>query len=131
MKAGAVNDHILAFYDLMPTFCDIAGIRDYTERYGNRDMETDYFDGISFYPSLTGNGTQIPHEFLYWEFHETDMIGVRMGDWKLVVRQGIARLYNLASDVHEDHNVAGDYPDIVRKMRDIIAREHTPAVISM
>ena len=122
VKAGAVNDHILAFYDLMPTFCDIAGIRDYTERYGNRDMETDYFDGISFYPSLTGNGTQIPHEFLYWEFHETDMIGVRMGDWKLVVRQGDCELYNLASDVHEDHNVAGDYPDIVRKMRDIIAR---------
>ena len=127
VKAGAVNDHILAFYDLMPTFCDIAGIRDYTERYGNRDMETDYFDGISFYPSLTGNGTQIPHEFLYWEFHETDMIGVRMGDWKLVVRQGDCELYNLASDVHEDHNVAGDYPDIVRKMRDIIAREHTPS----
>ena len=25
VKAGQVNDHQLAFYDLMPTFCDVAG----------------------------------------------------------------------------------------------------------
>ena len=29
VPAGKVNDHICAFYDLMPTFCDVAGIKNY------------------------------------------------------------------------------------------------------
>ena len=55
------------------------------------------------------------HDYLYWEFHETDQIGVRKGDWKLVVVKGEPRLYNLASDIHEDHNVAAEHPEILAK----------------
>ena len=40
---------------------------------------------------------QQKHAFLYWEFHETDQIGVRMGDWKLVVKKGEPHLYDLAT----------------------------------
>lgn len=29
IPAGKVNDHICAFYDLMPTFCEVIGIKDY------------------------------------------------------------------------------------------------------
>ena len=43
-------------------------------------------DGISILPTLTGKGRQRKHDHLYWEFHETDMLGVRQGDWKLVVK---------------------------------------------
>lgn len=125
IEPGRVNDHQLAFYDLMPTFCDIAGIKDYEKRYSNPDLDTDYFDGISFYPTLTGRGKQKKHDYLYWEFHETDMLGVRMGDWKLVVQQGKPRLYNLATDIHEDNDVAAQHPDIVEKMVKIIKKEHT------
>ena len=125
VQPGTVSDHQLAFYDLMPTFCDIAGIENYQERYRNPKLANDWFDGISFYPTLIGQGTQPEHEFLYWEFHETNMMGLRMGDWKLVVRQGNCELYDLATDIHEDHNIADQYPDIVQKMKDIIKREHT------
>lgn len=125
VKAGATNDHQLAFYDIMPTFCDIAGIENYVEKYSNKDLENDYFDGISFYPTLTGEGEQQQHEFLYWEFHETNMLGVRMGNWKLVVKNGNCSLYDLANDIHEDNNVAAQYPEIVEKMKNIIKREHT------
>lgn len=121
---GTVSDHQLAFYDIMPTFCDIAGIKNYVERYSNKSLANDYFDGISFYPTLTG-GKQTKHDHLYWEFHETNMIGVRMGNWKLVVNRGTCHLYDLATDVHEDHDVAAQYPDIVKKMKDIIHQEHT------
>lgn len=127
IKPGSVSDHQLAFYDLMPTFCDIAGIENYRGRYSNPRLEQDYFDGISFYPTLTGkSGLQKKHDALYWEFHETDMIGVRQGDWKLVVKGGKCSLYNLADDIHEDHDVASQHPDVVERLKQIIHREHTP-----
>ena len=127
IKPGSVSDHQLAFYDLMPTFCDIADIENYTGRYSNPRLEQDYFDGISFYPTLTGKpGEQKKHDALYWEFHETDMLGVRQGDWKLVVKGGKCTLYNLADDIHEDHDVAAQHPDIVDRLKQVIYREHTP-----
>ena len=122
--AGTKNDHQLAFYDLMPTFCDIAGIENYQERYSNKDKEIDYFDGISFYPTLTGEGTQTDHDHLYWEFHETNMLGVRKGDWKLVVQNGKCRLYNLADDLHEDNDLAEQHPEIVKELVAVIHKEH-------
>lgn len=124
IKAGTVNDHQLAFYDLMPTFCELAGIDNYEEKYHNPRLENDYFDGISFAPTLLGKGKQKEHDHLYWEFHETNMIGVRMGDWKLVVKNGNCSLYDLKNDPHEDNNLAASYPDVVQKMKDIIRREH-------
>lgn len=124
VKAGTVSDHILAFYDLMPTFCDMADIEDYEERYRNKQVSLDYFDGISFLPALTGEGTQAEHEYLYWEFSETDMMAVRMGQWKLVVSKGLCKLFDLATDLHEDHDLAAEYPEIVGRMKEIIRQEH-------
>lgn len=126
IEPGSVSDHQLAFYDLMPTFCDIAGIDNYRERYSNPQLTDDYFDGISFYPTLSGSGVQPEHDALYWEFHETDMIGVRRGDWKLIVKGGKCSLYNLADDIHEDHDVAAQHPEIVNELKQVIYREHIP-----
>ena len=126
VQAGTVSDQQFAFYDLMPTFCDIAGIDNYVERYRNKSLgEQDYFDGISIYPTLTGEGVQEQHSHLYWEFHETNMLGVRMGDWKLVVKNGTAKLYNLATDLHENTDVASKNPDIVKQLIDYIYEDHT------
>ena len=129
VEAGVVNDHQLAFYDLMPTFCELAGIDNYVERYTNPRLENDYFDGLSFAPTLLGKCRQKKHDFLYWEFHETDMMALRMGDWKLVVDRGNCRLYDLATDLHEDHDVAAQYPKVVAKMKKILLREHTESNI--
>ncbi len=124
---GTTNDHQLAFYDIMPTFCDLIGVKNYVKKYTNHKKKgTDYFDGISFAPTLLGNGKQEEHEFLYWEFDETDQIGVRMGDWKLVVKKGEPLLYNLADDIHEDNDIAAQHPDIVQQMINIIHAQHTP-----
>ena len=127
VEAGVVNDHQLAFYDLMPTFCDVAGIDNYVERYTNEELEKDYFDGISFAPTLLlqDEREQEKHEFLYWEFHETNMMALRMGDWKLVVLNGNCQLYDLATDLHEDNDLAAQYPEVVEEMKEILLREHT------
>lgn len=127
IRPGQVSDHQLAFYDLMPTFCEIIGQEDYIDRFGNKEKETDYFDGVSFAPTLLGHDGQVAHPFLYWEFAETDQIGLRQGDWKLVVKQGKPELYNLATDIHEDHDLAADHPELVRGMVEIILTQHTPS----
>lgn len=129
VEAGVKNDHQFAFYDLMATFCDLAGIKNYEKKYKNPRLENDYFDGISIAPTLLGKGRQKKHDYLYWEFNETNMLGVRMGDWKLVVKKGVCSLYDLKNDVHEDHDLAAKYPKIVKKMKDIIKKEHVDSPI--
>ena len=138
VRAGSESDQPFAFYDLMPTFCDIAGIRDFERRYRRpqpvqtlqgtfpvRIQQPDYFDGISILPTLTGKGVQRQHDHLYWEFHETDMLAVRRGAWKLVVRHGKCALYDLDNDAHEDHDLAAEHPEVVRELVRKIYEDHT------
>ena len=127
VEAGIVNDHQLAFYDIMPTFCELAGIENYDTKYANPRLVKEgkeYFDGISFAPTLLGEAGQELHEFLYWEFHETNMMALRMGDWKLVVNKGNCSLYDLSVDTHEDNDIAAQHPDVVEQMKAIILEEH-------
>lgn len=111
---------------MMPTFCELAGVKNYVKKYTNKKKKTDYFDGISIVPTLMGKSNQKEHEFLYWEFNETNQIAVRMGDWKLVVKKGEPYLYNLTTDIHEDNDISAQYPDIVKRMKEIIYSQHTP-----
>jgi arylsulfatase A-like enzyme len=124
IKAGSVTGHISAFWDFLPTCCDLAGIK-----------TPEGIDGISMLPTLLGQTTkQKKHEFLYWEFHEQGKRqAVRMGDWK-GVRQNIAKnpnapieLYYLKTDIAEQHNVAKQHPQIIAKMEDIMSSARTPS----
>lgn len=126
VAAGSVQNLPVAFYDIMPTFAELAGISDFPEAYANPDKEIDYFDGISFAPALLGKTQLKTHDFLYWEFDETDQIGVRCGKWKLIVKKGVPHLYDLSADIHEDTDLASSHPEIVNKLVNIIHREHTP-----
>ena len=126
VEAGKQNDIPFAFYDLMPTFCDIAGVKNLRKRYTNQRLQNDGFDGISIAPTLLGDSSkQQHHDYLYWEFHETDQIAVRRGNWKLIVVKGQPRLYNLAVDLHEDNDVSSKHPEIVKELKEIIYKEHT------
>jgi arylsulfatase len=110
---------------MMPTFCELAGIEHYEERYRNRRVDyTDYFDGISIAPTLRGEEGQQLHAHLYWELGEANVLAVRRGDWKLVVRRGVPELYNLSTDLHEDYDVKEQYPQILRELVDIVYQEH-------
>ena len=125
VPAGVENPHQLAFYDVMPTFCDLAGVDDYVAKYTNKNKENDYFDGLSFAPTLLGKAEQKEHEFLYWEFEETNQVAVRMGDWKMVSKDGKPHLYDLSKDVHEDNDIAEQHPEIVKQMVEIAHSQHT------
>ena len=124
VKAGVECDHICAFYDLMPTFMDLAGIGCLYPNVIKR-TDNDVFDGISFAPTLLGEPGQQQHDHLYWEFHETQQIGVRKGDWKLVMKDKEYHLYNLANDIHEDNDVKEQYPEVLEDLKAIVHQEHT------
>ncbi len=127
IQEGVKTWQPIAFWDMMPTFCDILGVKSYVERYRNPRLgANDWFDGLSFLPTLKGDEThQQQHEYLYWEFDETDQIAVRRGDWKLIVKSGRCELYNLADDLHEDRNLAEEHPEKVEELVRIARVSHT------
>lgn len=115
---GTESDRQIVFYDIMPTLSDLLDV-DLAEAYNGTET-----DGISFLPTLLGE-EQPERDYLYWEFHETDQIGVRKGDWKLIVVGGKPRLYNLKDDISETTDIADQHPEIVNEMLLIIKDQHT------
>lgn len=124
VPAGTVDSTMFAFYDVMPTLCELTGDKGFPKKYLNKKDKSDCFDGISMAKTWLGKEGQQQHEFLYWEFDETDQIAVRRGDWKLIVKKGVPELYDLSKDIHEDNDVAAEHPDIVEELKAIIKREH-------
>lgn len=128
VQPGSVNSHQLAFYDIMPTFCELINDTDFPSKYVNKELKGDGFDGISFANTLKGNDAkQVKHNYLYWEFHETNQIAVRKDNWKLIVKSGIPHLYDLSQDLHEDHDVSSSHLDIVKELISIVHKEHRPS----
>lgn len=125
IKAGAKTDLISAFWDIMPTFRQLAGIK--------TPVKT---DGISMLPTLLSEKGQKHHRYLYWEFHEDGgKMAVRMGKWKGIKLnydkhpEAPMLLFDLENDIHEDNNVAAQHPDIVKQINEIMKKSHVPSTI--
>lgn len=130
VAANTTNEHPIAFYDILPSFANLIGDKRFPKQYINKKLKNDGFDGISFIPTLLGNDKQQKkHDFLYWEFHETDQMALRMDNWKLLVIKGVPHLYDLSEDLQEKNNIAKEHPDIVKKMVHILLKEHNPSDI--
>lgn len=131
---GSVSDHISAFWDMLPTFCEIADV-----------SSPNSIDGISLLPELLGQA-QPEHEALVWEYFHYNFSwkpgstsrrnylrsqAVRMGKWK-GLRENLGsnpdaaiELYDLSKDISEQHNVAADFPEVVNQINQIMIEEHT------
>lgn len=124
IKPGTMSNHISAFWDMLPTFCEIAGIK-----------TNEPSDGISILPTLTGK-SQKEHEYLYWEFTERGgKQAIRKGDFK-AIRQNIfenpdapVELYNLANDLGETKNIAGENPQIMEEMAKLFQTARTESEV--
>jgi arylsulfatase len=124
IAAGKTIDQVAAFWDMLPTLCDVT----HMERPNN-------IDGISILPTLLSESDQQQHEYLYWEFLAyAQPQAVRAGDWK-IIRNGVDQddppfeLYNLKSDIGEKHNVAAEHPEVVARLAKYAAEAHTPSKI--
>lgn len=122
ISAGTSTGHISAFWDVLPTLCEIGGAD-----------KPDNIDGISYLPTLLGKKEQEIHDYLYWEFPSYQgQQAVRMGKWK-AIRKNIFKgnmkieLYDLDNDPTESADVADEYPEIVAKIDSIMKSAHEPA----
>lgn len=123
IAADTTNDYVGAYWDFLPTCCDLAGAS------APADV-----DGVSILPTLLGRSDQKQHEFLYWEYHGAGGAqAVRFGNWKALRRNvkqksGLPiELYDLKSDPGERTNVATDHPDLVEKAAGYFKTSHTPS----
>ena len=124
VTADSTSDHISAHWDMLPTFCELAGI-----------PTPPGLDGISMVAELTGNGIQQPHEFLYWEFYEHGgKRAVRFDNWKAVQlnlkstkQQTGIELYDLNNDVGEKSDIGSQHPKLVKRAQQYFAAAHTPS----
>ncbi len=121
IEAGSMSDFAGAFWDIMPTFADLAGTTD--------DVPDD-IDGISFVPALLGQDTQQQHDHLYWAFYERGGArALRQGNWKVVHQpyKTAPRLYNLVDDLAERSDVAADHPDLLKKLVTLMDQAYKPS----
>jgi arylsulfatase A-like enzyme len=124
IAAGSGTNHVSAFWDFLPTCCDLAGVVPPTD-----------IDGLSMLPTLLGKSRrQRKHRFLYWEFHEQGKKqAIRMADWKgvrLNVAQdpdGPIELYHLDADPGETTDLASDHPEIVAQIAGLMRTARTPS----
>jgi arylsulfatase A-like enzyme len=117
------SDHAGAFWDFLPTACDLAGV----------DAPAG-IHGISYAPALTGKGEQRAHDFLYWEFHEQGTRrALRQGDWKLVQyevsQKGKPELFHLGKDLAETEDLSAKEPERVAAMLKLMESHRKPSPI--
>ena len=126
VKSGSKSTRTIGAEDCLPTILDLLGLAKKVPAS---------VDGISFAPTLLGRN-QPERPFLYREFSGYGgQQAVWMGKWK-AVRQKILRnkknpltieLYDLQADIAESKDLATTHPQIVAKLRKLMAEQHTPS----
>lgn len=125
VKAGTTSAHVSAFWDFLPTMCDLVGAK-----------LPQHIDGISYLPSLLGKKQVSKHSHLYFEFHEGGgKQAVIKDDWKLI-RFNVNKpdktyyeLYNLKKDHKETNNRINQEEEKVKELIHWMDHSRTPNAI--
>ncbi len=119
IAAGRVSDLLCAQYDILPTLAELCGAQ-----------APAGIDGLSILPEILGEQAtgrvQPEHEYLYWEY--VNQVAVRIENWKGIRPKPNAdwELYDLSTDISEQHDVSKDHADMIARMKQIAADSHTP-----
>ena len=120
---GKVSSHVSAFWDFLPTACELAGI-----------PVPAWTDGISFVPALMDK-EQKQHEYLYWEFYEQGgKQAVLIPSGQKAIRLNMTNnpdapllFYHIFEDPHEQNGTGVVSPEEEKLFLSIMAREHVPS----
>lgn len=121
ISPGSKTDHVSAFWDFLPTVCELIGV------------ETPHnIDGISYLPTILGKGYQQKHDYLYYEFHELGGRRAVLKDgWKLIQLnvnnpdKTKFELYDLNTDPSEENNIIDENPQKAIMLREIMVNART------
>lgn len=118
LPAGQTYDKPVIQLDILPTALAAAGVAVQPEWK---------LDGVNLLPYLTGKDAGTPHDVLYWRFGE--QMAIRQEDWKLVRYDPVAdgehgkatpaKLYMLADDIGEAHDLAAKEPDKLKQLQSL------------
>jgi arylsulfatase A-like enzyme len=120
IPSGQIVDEVGCHIDLLPTFCNAAGVAVPADRT---------IDGHDALPMATAKAKS-PHEAIFWA--SSNQLAVRKGDWKLV-KDGIVFdgtpqgqkpltaddalfLSNLRDDPGESRNLRHEHPELVDEL---------------
>lgn len=116
-----------ATLDLLPTFCELAGV----------DLPDDrQYDGYDISPVLFDTGTS-PRDIVYY-YWGSEVFAIRKGDYKIhfktrewgvpIEAHDPPLLYNLQVDPSEKYNIAADHPEILEEMK-MVLNKHVEGII--
>ena len=111
IPAGKVCSDVCGTIDLLPTLARQAGAQAPSDRV---------IDGKDIWPLMTGEaGAKSPHKAYYY-YRGTNLQAVREGRWKLRIVKKKTELYDLKTDISEKWDYAEKYPQIVKRMTDMM-----------
>ncbi len=130
VKAGTVSNAATTLANFMATCAELTG-------QPSAKFETE--DSYSILPILTGKSAVIADQPAIVNISSKGTYDIRKGPWKLITKLGsggftvpvqitpkpgeaIGQLYNLDTDVHEDHNVYSQYPEKVKELTDLLEK---------
>ena len=103
--AGLTYNQPVMSFDILPTCAALAGVPVPTN-----------LDGVNLVPYLKAENPEAPHEILCWRID--DRWAIRKGPWKLLSNEpGEIRLYSMADDFEEKHDVASAHPEVVAELQ--------------
>lgn len=105
-------DALTHVQDVLPTLIDFCGLKPPADSK---------FDGINLADLLRGKASSLPERMLIVQFSRMNSARpepfdatVLWNKWRLIHGTD---LYDVATDLAQDHNVAGEHPEVVAKMR--------------
>ena len=118
-RAGSKCDKYTMIEDFYPTILEMAGV--------NKYKTVAPVDGISFVPMLRETGDTSKGRALVWNFPNiwgnngpgiNLNCAIRKDEWKLIYYYDTGRkeLFNIPADISEQHNVAAEHKDIVKRL---------------
>jgi arylsulfatase A len=115
--AGTETDAMLGMFDVLPTFAALAG----GKVPGDRVL-----DGRDMWPILSGAADAKPLHDTFLYYYGLNLQAIRQGDWKLRLAfdqksEAKEMLFNLKNDIAESKDVAAEHPEIVQKLKALVA----------
>ena len=130
IKPGSVSHATTTLANLMATLAELTGQH-------AAKFETE--DSYSILPILTGKAIGIPEQAAIVNISSKGTYDIRRGPWKLITKLGsggftvpvditpkagepAGQLYNLDTDIHEDHNLYDQYPEKVKELTELLEK---------